>query len=457
MINAQSTSPFNSSNSPLNTPVPPQNQVLTPPPGLDATQKPPQKKGLSKNLKIALGLLLLLVVVLGSSVSYYLNQQNQDVRQQADEVKPTSTPIVRPPDTTLPTATCLKTAYLDVESGASDTLVETKSFNSTQGILFRISVTKQDDKVIPLVITDDFRQFTNAGYEFVSAEVGDNGRFCTADANFNRDNPGFYRCSWSGAEQGQTIVLYIRLRPTVTYVIEPEKIEATNSVTVMPVELAGGERPAEDLSVPSEETGGRNAPTGTSNQCSVTVLIPGNSGDTTVIPSPTLPPLTCNSVCTPSLSNVNGDPDNCSRALGNAYRCVNTAADTSDLTKADFRCRLNENKSNTQCQDTTVASPVSSPTTETQATPAVGCNQTCTTNSDCSNPDHICSNVGEGQNVCRLSTNVNSSSCASAITQTTQQPSLPAELPQTGATDIATWAKAGLGALGLGMMLLLLL
>jgi hypothetical protein len=138
----------------------------------------------------------------------------------------------------------------------------------------------------------------------------------------------------------------------------------------------------------------------------------------------------CNSTCNTDDECKTADDD---------FKCVDVSG-----TK---RCRLGTNNGSDSCQEATT-------------TVAVGCNDTCVTNSDCSNSSHICY-----QDRCRLETNPSSTACAAApttttttqVTQTETQPELPAELPQTGPEDWGTWLKVGLGALGVGAVLLLLL
>ena len=108
-------------------------------------------------------------------------------------------------------------------------------------------------------------------------------------------------------------------------------------------------------------------------------------------------------------------------------------------------CRLDSNPSASNCQPVEYKPPV------------IGCNDSCVNNGDCSNSEQICYN-----NACRLATNPSSSTCSEAQTVTYQapkgeQPSLPAELPQSGSNAILDWLKAGLGVLGIGAVLLLLL
>ena len=97
------------------------------------------------------------------------------------------------------------------------------------------------------------------------------------------------------------------------------------------------------------------------------------------------------------------------------------------------------------------ASPTATPTTEPTVT--YSCNSSCSSNSQCqsANSSYICY-----LSKCRLDSNPTSDQCAQS-SSTTTQPELPAELPESGSEDILNWFKAGLGALGIGTVLLLLL
>lgn len=123
-------------------------------------------------------------------------------------------------------------------------------------------------------------------------------------------------------------------------------------------------------------------------------------------------------------------------------------------------CRLNSNPTASNCQ----------PTTPVVVTPAVGCNQTCSTNADCASINHICVQTGSGLK-CRLANYVNSDTCSAPgttsvgpITSTTTvantpaQPQKPAALPSTGSTDTTIhFLLMGTGAVILGALGLLLL
>ncbi len=136
------------------------------------------------------------------------------------------------------------------------------------------------------------------------------------------------------------------------------------------------------------------------------------------------------------------------------------------------RCRLGTNTSSDVCEAPGASpSPTPSPTPTPTPTPgvsptptptsvAIGCNDSCVTNNDCSNSNHICY-----QDKCRLESNPDNASCNTPTTTTTVaetpeqpgQPALPEELPKTGPEDWGNWLKAGLAALGVGAVLLLLL
>lgn len=97
---------------------------------------------------------------------------------------------------------------------------------------------------------------------------------------------------------------------------------------------------------------------------------------------------------------------------------------------------------------TTTITPTGSVTT---VITTVGCNESCDANADCSNISHICYN---GQ--CRLDVNPTDAQCKLPNGETTIV--RPVAVPtESGPADWANYVKAGLGALGLGALLLLLL
>ena len=123
-------------------------------------------------------------------------------------------------------------------------------------------------------------------------------------------------------------------------------------------------------------------------------------------------------------------------------------------------CRLASNPSANNCQPPVYATP----------TPVPGCNDICSTNADCTvaNPNYFCFQTPDGTNRCRLDAYPNSDTCTApqesvvvpptqVAQQPTPQPTLPPQLPETGASDWFTWMKVGLATVGVGAALLLLL
>lgn len=196
-------------------------------------------------------------------------------------------------------------------------------------------------------------------------------------------------------------------------------------------------------------------------------------------------PYQCDSTCTTDAQCNNGNDTKfiCSSSAGNKCRLAsNEGSNSCEGSTPSFSCN-SSCQNNAQCQTSDanyVCAPTSDgdrcrhkdyttrpacdapPTTATPTpTPAIGCNDSCTSNADCSNPSHICYTTGEGTQLCRLDTNPASNTCSNPTTPGTPttpiQPTLPEELPQTGPEDWVNWLKAGLITLGVGAALLLLL
>lgn len=173
---------------------------------------------------------------------------------------------------------------------------------------------------------------------------------------------------------------------------------------------------------------------------------PTPSPSVTPTPTPTVSPsVTPTPTPTPSSTpGVTPSPTySCNSSCSTNAQC---ATANSNFICSNGSCRLSSNPSSTTCS-------------------TVGCNEVCSSNSDCSNTSHICSG---GR--CRLDSNPDSSTCTPPSTTTTtttttvaqqtgtpSQPTLPAELPQTGAEDFGTWLKAGVVILLGGAALLLFL
>lgn len=626
MINAQSVAPFNPSD---NTPFVPHNDPAVTTTTTSSSVPPAGKKAPNKWMKYVLAGILLLIVVVGGGVGYYLNQQSQDLRQQASENEPparnaavsnmtatlgentatfrfkytgdntngfrvelSTTPdfssdvnvtfgtvpynansadytvtVDNPKDkwdkyvcaarlywrvsyqfgdlpgtstrynsaiqpatvTCASTMTqCVKTAYVDQGAGNFSNLVETKVYNSTQPLLFKVEVTAGSNGTF--TITDYIKPFVDNGYTLDSVTAVPAG----ACQPIGADKPEEYSCEWA-ATQGQKLQLYIRMTTNTAFLVEPEKITVRNLATI--ISGGAGLLEGDTAGRTDGEENGENRP---NQSCEVQIQIPGTTG---VIPTPTSEyELSCTN--TPYANETTNTAGTYSISLGNQKNtfkpgemvvfqvnvrtngvnpvvvtlpftdtasksyltyvdstcgtsAYNSGANTVTCPALDFsgpvlsnssgvektlfhtirmkiasnaptvkipvtasvQATINDTARNPKTCATTISVDASSDSDDDDDddTPAVGCNQTCNTNSDCSNPDHICSDQN-GSKVCRLSSNVGSSSCSSPSSSTsTPQPTLPSELPQTGATDVSTWLKAGLGALGAGILILLLL
>ncbi|MCB9800967.1 MAG: isopeptide-forming domain-containing fimbrial protein [Pseudomonadales bacterium] len=110
-------------------------------------------------------------------------------------------------------------------------------------------------------------------------------------------------------------------------------------------------------------------------------------------------------------------------------------------------CRLASHPDVSNCTNPTALPPL----------PTVGCNEVCSTNTDCSNTSHICYTTPENTNLCRLANYPNSTTCTQPSESIVVQPDLPQALPVTGPADWLDWIKTGLLTLGVGALLLLLL
>lgn len=168
--------------------------------------------------------------------------------------------------------------------------------------------------------------------------------------------------------------------------------------------------------------------------------------------------------CTPNLDclnktitlSVGQDPVACNEDCTSDTECQLT--DTNYV--CDYitdTCRLDSNLTSTTCQ---TASNDDDDDNDDDVT-TVGCNDICVTNSDCQDTDHICVTTADGSNRCRLTAYTSSESCviesSGGTTTATTQPSLPAELPESGPEDWLNWLKAGLVTMGIGTALFLLL
>lgn len=201
-----------------------------------------------------------------------------------------------------------------------------------------------------------------------------------------------------------------------------------------------------------------NAQVGTTSSCETAMVVPSYSCNTSCTANEQCQGANADYTCSASNNNRcrlvgNESSENCqpktfacNSACSTTAECQSVNGNYSCVSTTDGnRCRLTTNQGAANCQ---TASTTPTPT------PAVGCNQTCTNNADCSNPNHVCHLTGTGS-VCRLADDVNSTTCS--IAQATTQPAPPAELPQSGPENWSNWLKSGLVVIGIGAMLLLLL
>jgi hypothetical protein len=91
-------------------------------------------------------------------------------------------------------------------------------------------------------------------------------------------------------------------------------------------------------------------------------------------------------------------------------------------------------------------------TVVTNVVTTVGCNESCSANADCSNVSHICY-----QGRCRLDVNPDDAQCKLASGDTVVRRTVEKVEYVTGPEDWMNYLKLGIGALGLGALLLLLL
>jgi hypothetical protein len=149
-------------------------------------------------------------------------------------------------------------------------------------------------------------------------------------------------------------------------------------------------------------------------------------------------------VCELSLALENEEDYACNESCSSNEDCQSVNEDYVCYSSNDGDvCRLDSNLTSTSCTPTSTPTP----------TPAPGCNELCSTNADCSNSSHVCTTTDDGSNRCRLDNYPDSETC----TVSTPQPELPETLPETGPEDWLNWLKAGLVTLGVGTALLLLL
>jgi len=307
-------------------------------------------------------------------------------------------------------ATCTsKKAYTDYSAVSGSTLIPTTTkLEKGQEFVYRVTVNAKDGETSGVVTLVDT---LNSNLDFIPAsdETPPSGAIVIYDSTTRKVSATLGKL---GATGKTSVVVEFKVKVKST---------ATAGATIK-----------NTATISTPVTGS----TPVAKECSVTHTIKSD-----------LPDYSCNKPCTTTAQ--------CQTVAqgGNAlYSCFGT--------EGSKTCRLTSNTSSTTCEPAkTVSTPTPTPT------PAIGCNDKCNTNADCSNPAHVCYDttlIGQTYGkVCRLANYVESTSCTTPTVASNPssptQPSLPAALPQTGPEDWLNWMKAGLVTLGVGAALLLLL
>lgn len=314
-------------------------------------------------------------------------------------------------ETPLP-QTCIKKAYRDELSntaGSYQLLQEQTQFAPGDVVVYAITYPAElaNEKII---LTD----VVNSNLTFMDSNCG------------------------AGAYISSTNTLSCQLSSSLTQVIFRARVSsAIASTTTIPnlANMAAGGEPVTSCQVTINVTPGATPqPTPSPTPSPTPGVTPSPS------PTPTPGPVSCGSSCTSTDQCYSGHT--CSDG-----RCVyNPCLDTANYTCDSTRCAI--------IPDTTRTT--------------VGCNQVCSTNSDCAASNHFCY-YGR----CRLDINPNSEYCSidqsqpvptpivysqtqTVVAPTTSQPVLPAELPQTGTGDTLKILLGAGGLLLLGGIMFLL-
>lgn len=196
-------------------------------------------------------------------------------------------------------------------------------------------------------------------------------------------------------------------------------------------------------------------------------------------PSPSPFSLSCGSSCTDTsqcafnhscengkcVLNICTAGASCSDDLCRAISCGSSCSTNTDC-PTDHTCSSGVCKLTTcvegsstctsdSCSVINVVTVTQTPPPVAQPSPAVGCNQSCQTNADCSDGNHICVDTSSGRR-CRLDSNVASESCSPAGQAVVPTP-MPQSLPVAGSNDILKAVGVGAAAVILGIVGLLLL
>ena len=384
-------------------------------------QKPP--------MKMILGGLLMLFLVLGAGVGYYLTQQPQDVRQQAagetpsptpgsngvtcsltfvatGTTSPTPTPSITPgvspspsPSVT-PIIACTKNSYQDEFSNTAGTysfLTEKTTFEPGDKIVFKIVLLNNTVGASATISLSDVLTANNLDkVTFLDSNCGANAYNSTSKT---------LTCPSASVDASGSKVYAFRVQVNSNLT---EALTITNTATA-----TSGDQTA-TCSVPVSITIASVSPS------------PSPSVTPSVSPSPS-PSVTPGVSPSPTVSPSPGT--------------------TPDVTPSPGTT------------PGTTPSPSSTTIAYVTPTPAVGCNQSCVTNADCVSSTQICVQTSSGQK-CRLETDVNSETCttesSTTVAQTGSTPA-PSTLPVAGSTDIFKAFLIGAAAVVLGVFGLLLL
>lgn len=306
--------------------------------------------------------------------------------------------------------------------------IDTGTFKNTATITTEngsnTSTCDQTVKVLPVGVAE----CTNKQMYNISYAENPNIDKIADGSNWSANDTFYYRFKVSSTKTTKADVKVTDILPASLQFVSSSDFKASGSNYVATIPAFSGEKIVE-MKVKVKD-GYQGTQTNTASTST------GDSSGSSCISNFNIPVYACNTSC--------DNDDQCHKSSPD-FSCVPTN------NGGDKRCRRTNNTGSESCQQ-----PSSTPT----PTPSVGCNNTCVTNADCTNPSHICYQTSNGGR-CRLDSNVTSTTCsgpvASSSTPAPGQPVPPKQLPVTGPADWANWLKAGLVTLGIGSILLLLL
>lgn len=476
-------------------PTPP----MAPPPGTSmgtSSAMPPKKSGNKNLMAIIGGLVLLAFLVVGGVLVYRFTQTEETTaptQTLAGSCSLTFTVTGETPPPTPGPISCVKESYQDEFSnvaGDYDFLKKQTTFEPGDVVVYKIDVDPSFESTSSAVVLTDVLDTTNL--TFLDST-------CAAGAYNTTTNT--LTCEITEATTSATIAFRATIKSTVA-----DATTISNSATVVQ-----GNRDAEckvDVTVTDEPTYACNSTCTTDAQCQGVnanyvchntgsgsfCRLNSNTSSASCQPGTGGTTYSCNSTCETDeqCRTANADYICYDSTDGNKYcrldtnRTSNSCTPPAQTYACNSTCTTNAQcqtaNSNYICHDTgngsycrhqshTSQSNCQAPNQPTP-TPTIGCNQTCETNSDCSNPDHICYTTDTGKK-CRLADYVNSASCTKPGTTVTTTPTPVAttttptptpvnpeeveELPVAGTEDLIKMIGAGAGALILGGLFILLL